>query len=340
MPLVVSLRPTAGCLDLMAMHCANEIRPQPLIHSLRFELRCGALFALHSSRQAQLDAGARAFTRAKRSSPHDVIFLHSPVSLPPAVEVRGNGNRDSPFSCRGSFGRWFGDPPGVTADETPWKRLLGGPALATPPPPPLPLSLPGGPPDIDRWICGLYYGMYGSHGLELCSVALYEDAGRLPHLLATQIPLGFAADAPLLVATKVTGDPNVPVGKITWIASLRQDIPLPPYDGAPAFGFRPAGSYNIDIASRRSRARAHLPARFQINRNPGVWEPEWQEASLLVYNAEGAGDDGGGREDSQFGLTAFSLLWPDVQQPFVLITDYGVAPRELLGLADDALLEL
>eukprot|EP00878_Enallax_costatus_P029857 GHUV01032421.1.p1 GENE.GHUV01032421.1~~GHUV01032421.1.p1 ORF type:complete len:405 (+),score=69.47 GHUV01032421.1:126-1217(+) len=56
-------------------------------------------------------------------------------------------------------------------------------------------------------LAGLWKGLYGPHGCEMLSLS-YDFSGKSAHILAT----------------KLTGDPNVPAGEVTWTAAA---APLP-----------------------------------------------------------------------------------------------------------------
>lgn len=53
---------------------------------------------------------------------------------------------------------------------------------------------------------GLFKGSYGPHGTELIHLRYHEESGTV-----------------FFSGTKVTGDPNVPVGKQTFVGDLSKD---------------------------------------------------------------------------------------------------------------------
>jgi len=64
----------------------------------------------------------------------------------------------------------------------------------------------------------------------------------------------------------------------------------------------------------------------QINLEPGVWQPSWVPASLLVYRP-GAVTGLGPHAASPI---AFSLLWMDRGAPVRHVIDYAPCPPALL----------
>jgi len=119
-----------------------------------------------------------------------------------------------------------------------------------------------------------------------------------------------------LVATKVTGDPNVPAGKVTLFT-----LDLTPTTGRyrgyeegphgnvlpdrPIVAFQEDGMSYVNMRERDVLARYR--AKGQMNYLPGVWDPCWSRGQLLIYE-----DD----------LPCFSMLFEDDGEHFRHMIDY------------------
>jgi hypothetical protein len=83
--------------------------------------------------------------------------------------------------------------------------------------PPLPASASGLP--------GLYSAPYGPHGYEIIHVTWRDGSGSGSAAADAQsadaaLPPGVSAHTPRLEGLKVTGDPNVPTGRLSFVAPL------------------------------------------------------------------------------------------------------------------------
>ncbi len=127
---------------------------------------------------------------------------------------------------------------------------------------------------------GLYYAIYGSHGLEILQLDRIEGTTQYR-------------------ALKLTGDPNVPANQISFRFDCNPDNCRPgPYDShrddpfPTATGPRPILCFEIDgiipnmevQLERRPVCTVISNAQGQINRNPRVWQPEWIQATIVMYD--------------------------------------------------------
>lgn len=138
---------------------------------------------------------------------------------------------------------------------------------------------------------------YGAHGFEFLQVSLQYEKPRV----------GWE-DRPgmRLSGTKITGDPNVPALAVSFVADIQTQVPVQELltDNRPLVAFPQGGPIIVDL-SQRSIAGIYR-AKGQINRVPGVWEPEWVGAQLLVYHNRW-----------------FSVLWQDIGEQWRHIIDYS-----------------
>ena len=251
--------------------------------------------------------------------------LRASAVPPDACEGTRRASPALPLSSGGFFGR----PTAVTASDVDVRtyRRLAPPVLAPAEPP--------SPSDAGlAWLSGLYIGVYGPHGYELLHVRWQaQEAGE------AALP-SYLAGPGLLLATKVTGDPNVPCGQLTFAA--RASPPDAAFaDDRPAYTVEVLGRRQVEgravvLGVRRRAATCELRAAMQINVEPGTWAPSWLPASVLVYGPGGAAEAAGAPPD-----TVFSVL-TDMEEGgrAVYLTDYRRVKRGMLGLADEALLEL
>jgi len=155
-----------------------------------------------------------------------------------------------------------------------------------------------------RQVCGLCCAPYGSHGMEILQVSLESVDSD------SDGPAGGSGRPPFrglcVLGRKVTGDRNVPAGETSFVADVQRDVPLEEVlaDGRPMISFIPTGHNMMVDLEQRPVARVY-PAKGQINKIPGVWEPEWVDAFLLVY------DNGW-----------FSMLWQDSDRAWRHIMDF------------------
>jgi hypothetical protein len=86
-------------------------------------------------------------------------------------------------------------------------------------PPLLPQRLPASAPGLP----GLYSAPYGPHGYEIIHVTWHDGSAAADadaQSADDALPPGVSAHTPRLEGLKVTGDPNVPTGRLSFVAPL------------------------------------------------------------------------------------------------------------------------
>lgn len=156
---------------------------------------------------------------------------------------------------------------------------------------------------------GFWSACYGPHGVEIVQVQIEDPCQSA----SDRCPSGTTSR---LVATKVTGDCNVPAGRVT-LCTLDSNARLGRYSGydeeetgfhsldRPIVAFQESGMSYVDMAERDVAAR--FQARGQTNYVPGVWDPCWSIGQLITYE-----DD----------LPCFSMLFEDNGEHFRHIIDF------------------
>ncbi|KAK9820856.1 hypothetical protein WJX81_004769 [Elliptochloris bilobata] len=150
---------------------------------------------------------------------------------------------------------------------------------------------------------GLWATSYSSHGEELlfCRLRAAEDPveGRWE---------GPVPAVARLEARKVTGDENVPAGRVSFMAAAEGAM-LGRYDGSeqvteglmmirPIYAFPANGAPQVvNLAARNVAARVRGVGC--INVTPKIWAPQYPPAQLVLYEGD---------------APCFSLLWEDAQQ--------------------------
>jgi hypothetical protein len=127
---------------------------------------------------------------------------------------------------------------------------------------------------------GLFTAIYGPHGSEILHLSVEEavggDAGNPPRLK--------------LKALKVTGDRNVPAGNHSFVIDLSHSLDFAEEmlrDTRPVAVMSPAqpnASVLLNFTERRPSIAKWYRGKGQINRIPGVWEPEWVDCSLIIHD--------------------------------------------------------
>lgn len=170
---------------------------------------------------------------------------------------------------------------------------------------------------------GLYTASYGPHGQEVILLRRLEAGAPAEQPLPDDFP-----DVPRWEGVKLSGDPNVPAGRLTFLASAAEPGPDAVMqvlaDVRRVVSFANPDPEEVRLLDRGVGA-AHS-AFGQINVQPGVWAPQWQHASLLEYRTPGHVRVGG-------LPVAFSALWHDADERFQFITDFApLAPAMLREL--------
>jgi hypothetical protein len=158
---------------------------------------------------------------------------------------------------------------------------------------------------------GFHTAIYGPHGREMLYLSIKESADDT-HSGASVLQLS---------ALKVTGDPNVPAGHDSFVIDLDQR-----FDAAEEIErdhrllvmFGQDAHAIVAPASRLPLLTAWFRGRGQINRVPGLWDPEWVGCSLWVYCSPLPGT--GAR---------CTVVWDDVEDGYRHAMDITPMPMDL-----------
>lgn len=144
---------------------------------------------------------------------------------------------------------------------------------------------------------GLFTAPYGPHGLELLHVSLSMQNGEL-----------------VLHGLKVTGDPNVPAGELSFVITLHHLLDVNTAlaaDDRHVFHYIDGQPMVVDLLARRPRIVMWASGKGQINRNPAIWDPECVGCSWLRYD-----------DAALVGGTSFTVLWDDGDKPYRHAMDF------------------
>lgn len=92
--------------------------------------------------------------------------------------------------------------------------------------------------------------------------------------------------APFLYGVKVTGDVNVPAGKVSFAVDLGKGCdPVEELeaDSRPVILFLPTGPVMANLANRGNQIAFWCKGRGRINRTPGRWVPDSVDVDFIVY---------------------------------------------------------
>jgi hypothetical protein len=159
-------------------------------------------------------------------------------------------------------------------------------------------------------ITGLFTAPYGSHGNELLHISLTENEARISEENSD------VNEEPYYVVDglKVTGDPNVPAAQLSFtvdVTDSREFYSWIVEDRRPIIFFSNNGVVDATLMSeRQSNIRAAYRGKGQINRLPNVWDPEWVDLTLVIYN------------DSSSNGATFSIVWDDIGEPYRHLMDF------------------
>jgi hypothetical protein len=165
--------------------------------------------------------------------------------------------------------------------------------------------------DIGR-IAGLFTAPYGSHGNELLHISLTENEGRI-----SEDNSDVNDDEPYYVVDglKVTGDPNVPAAQLSFtvdVTNSREFYSWIVSDRRPIIFFSNNGVVDATLMSeRQTNIRAAYRGKGQINRLPDVWDPEWVDLTLVIYN-----------DPTTSNGATFSIVWDDIGEPYRHLMDF------------------
>ena len=164
---------------------------------------------------------------------------------------------------------------------------------------------------------GLVTGKYGSHGLEILHIGLYnsiDDPFPKPSTDIGKLHLR---------GLKIKGDPNVPGWELSFAIDLTLNYHI---DQTIAADNRIVLNFNtvtqiIDIDTRRVHISKWYRGFGQINRIPGTWQPEFEPCSMIVYNKPLSSSESGGVPN-----VLFSILWEMPGEDFRHMIDYNALP--------------
>jgi hypothetical protein len=193
------------------------------------------------------------------------------------------------------------------------------------------LSLSDTPTRSDSWsvanksfsvdcCSGLHISSYGSHGLEIIHISLLDESDncwlKQIHRGCTRYEFG----ALQLHGLKVTGDPNVPAGNVSFCINMSVSFnPQHAIEGdrRTIVSF-PANSREPDFISLQQRSD-NIASWFrgygQINRKPPVWNPEWVGCSLILY------------QNPLLSGARFTILWDNETEYYRHAMDFRELPQ-------------
>lgn len=132
---------------------------------------------------------------------------------------------------------------------------------------------------------GFCTGVYGPHGREILYLSIKEAASSVHGDSAAENTSRLE-----LSALKITGDPNVPAGNLSFVINLSERMNIAEEMERDerlivVFGEFFGGNDHAVLAPqhRLPSLAAWYRGKGQINRFPGSWHPEWVDCSLWVY---------------------------------------------------------
>jgi hypothetical protein len=118
-----------------------------------------------------------------------------------------------------------------------------------------------------------------------------------------------------LIGLKVTGDPNIPAGNVSFVIDLTNE--LDPQQAVatstrPVISFGFDGAVNIvDMAEEVNRIHRWFRGFGQINHVPSNWDPQWVGCSLLLHHVPPIENSSADER-----ILLFSILWDDAQYQY------------------------
>jgi Cyclin D1 binding domain len=165
--------------------------------------------------------------------------------------------------------------------------------------------------NVER-ITGLFVAPFGSHGLELLHISLVENEGRI-----SEESTDVSVDEPYYVidGLKVTGDPNVPAAQLSFTVDVTNSYEFQSWissDRRPIIFFSNNGVVDATLMSeRQTNIRAAYRGKGQINRLSHVWDPEWVNLTLVIY-----------QDPSVSNGATFSIVWDDIGEAYRHLMDF------------------
>ena len=134
-------------------------------------------------------------------------------------------------------------------------------------------------------LAGLAIGEYGPHGAEILHLSIKAPSDQAENEFAE--PAGLQS-CWRLHGMKVTGDRNVPNGKVSFCIDLSRSIDIAEamqHDTRPLVFRSTGGTYRqVFLHSAASRVAGWYRGKGQINKHPDRWAPEWVDCSFMVYS--------------------------------------------------------
>lgn len=213
-------------------------------------------------------------------------------------------------------------------------------------------------PYVDFRNCvGLFTAPYGSHGIEILHLSLHPSPGIIPscikpntsavelfthfnNYLTAGNGIGMSSSSNSnsigvdgssmrqvhqgleLRGLKVSGDPNVPAGKLSFIVNLSNvvDIDTEMANDQRFIVIFPHESPSptlLSLDQRKHNIAFWARGYGQVNRLPAEWKPEWVGCSFIMYKTPLA-----------HGGATFSLVWDDETDPYFRhAMDFQPLPR-------------
>lgn len=304
------VRPSDADVSLVASACAAGAPP---VLALALSRGGGSrLTLLHGPRSISL--------LAVTEQHHIVPFVEEERSPRSSGSGAGGSAPTSPRWTGRLFRLAASDPPELT-----FSRVVL---------PPLEPGLQGEAPGLSLLsrLQGLWTGVYSAHGWEVLRVTV-ENSGA-------PAPPDCAIAGPRLEGLKLLGDPNVPASKHSFVADAAscrlgpyrpEDDPFPVGGAArPILSFLGGGAaVMVSMAPRPVAAR--FRAVGQINRIPGVWLPEWEAATLVVYAPLSAAAAAPSSPEAR--RPGFTVIFEDEGEPFRHAMDFFAFPLQPPGSA-------
>jgi|APGre2960657444_1045066.scaffolds.fasta_scaffold03023_5 hypothetical protein len=191
-----------------------------------------------------------------------------------------------------------------------------------------PALLPPGTSPTPHALQGIFTAPYGSHGNEYIQLRLALEHEAVSG--GQTLPAKLAPASARLEALKLTGDENVPAGRLTFVCDVASACePNSPLCSALWNATRPVYSFestlvngapvqlNMD-ARRGATVTVFCRCYGQINVDTAVWAPQWVAATLLVYRA---GQVSAAARHLQAPVT-FSVVWTDEGLPYRHAMDF------------------